>query len=651
MTVFVDCTGELAFVTIDNPPINAASHAVRAGLIAAIAQTEANENVRAVVLRAAGRTFTAGADVAEFNQPPVEPHLPDVILAMEQATKPWVAALHGTVLGGGLEIALGCVARVAKTGTNLGLPEVNLGLIPGAGGTVRLPRLVDPAEALTLISSGKPITADKALRIGLVDRIAEADASEDAITLAKSLMDRPKAAPLSARDAIAITDLKVWDAKKAAVIAKARGNIAPKAAVEAVQSAMDLPATEALAQERTTFMSLKSGPQSAALSYIFFAERAAGKIPAIKGTPLPQITKVGVIGGGTMGAGIAAACLLAGLDVTMIERDTAAADAVRERVFDTLSNSLKRKLITLAQKNAMQTAFKATDGYGHLADADLIIEAVFEDMDVKKEVFRALDAVAKPGAVLATNTSYLDIGEIAAVLNTPSRAIGLHFFSPAHIMKLLELVIPEGASSEAIAMGAALGKRLGKITVPAGVCDGFIGNRIMSAYRRVCDYLLEDGALPQQIDAAMRNYGFPMGIYEMQDMAGLDIAWAMRKRRAATRPVSGRYVDVADQLCEQGRFGRKTGRGWYLYDGKKAVTDPEVETLIISASKKKEITRRDMSEVEIMNTILLIMQAEGQAVLDEGVAAKASDIDVVMVNGYGFPRWRGGPMFVATQAD
>lgn len=649
MVVFVDLTGDLAFVTIDNPPVNAASHAVRSGLMTAIAQTEANKNVRAVVLRAAGRTFTAGADVTEFGKQPQEPHLPDVILALEQTTKPWVAALHGAVLGGGLEIALGCDARVAKTGTKLGLPEVTLGLIPGAGGTVRLPRLVDPIEALTLISRGKPVSASKALEIGLIDQTAEGDATEEAIALAKSLAGRPKLTPLGRRDVLPVKNAAAWEATKSAVLAKAGGNIAPQAAVASVQAAMELPAELAFSQERETFVKLKSGPQSAALRHMFFAERTAGKIKAIQDTPLPQIDTFGVIGGGTMGAGIAAAGLLAGLQVTMIERDADAADAGRTRVMETLAGSLKRKLISQDQHDRMQAAFLASDSYSDLAEADLVIEAVFEDMDVKKDVFRALDKVTRPDAILATNTSYLDIAEIASALDDPSRAIGLHFFSPAHIMKLLELVIPSGVSAQAIASGAALGKRLRKVTVPAGVCDGFIGNRIMSAYRRVCDYLLEDGALPQQIDAAMRNYGFPMGIYEMQDLAGLDIAWAMRKRRAATRPSSERYVDVADVLCEKGRLGRKTGRGWYLYDGKKAVADPDVTALILAESERKGIERREMTDAMIMDTILSTMQAEGAAVLAEGIAAKSSDIDVVMVNGYGFPRWRGGPMFAATE--
>nr|WP_255596839.1 3-hydroxyacyl-CoA dehydrogenase family protein [Cognatishimia sp. MH4019] len=406
-------------------------------------------------------------------------------------------------------------------------------------------------------------------------------------------------------------------------------------------------ASEALAAERALFLRLKDDPQSRALRHIFFAERSVGKsLPDGSALPLEHI---GVVGGGTMGAGIAVAALLAGLRVTMVERDADAVAAGRTRVVEVLDGSFKRGVLSEDGHAHCLEAFSGSVDYGALAEADLVIEAVFEDMDVKHAVFEALDAVVKPEAVLATNTSYLDVGQIAQAVARPARVIGLHFFSPAHIMKLLELVIPVGADPDAVATGAALGKRLRKITVPSGVCDGFIGNRIMSAYRRACEYMIEDGALPADVDQAMRGFGFPMGIFEMQDLAGLDISWAMRKRQSATRDPAERYVDIADQLCEQGRFGRKTGLGWYLYDGKSAQVDPEVTALIEATSARKGITRTPLSEDEIMGRILDVMQAEGRAILAEGIAARAEDIDVVMVNGYGFPRWRGGPMFMTSE--
>lgn len=645
MAVSVSVEGAIGVVTIDNPPVNAASHAVRMGLVDALAQTEADPAIRAVVLICAGRTFVAGADVREFGKPSLEPHLPDVVTALETATKPWVAAIHGTALGGGLEIAMACHYRIAAPSAKFGLPEVNLGLIPGAGGTVRLPRLVGPLKALDMIATGKPIAAGAAQANGLVDAVAAGDLRADAISFAGSKADLPLPAPSIAKP-LADFDPAELARAIAKITAKARGQNSPVAACEALSNAVTLPAADAIKAERALFLNLKEDPQSLALRHIFFAERAAGKIAAIAGIAKPSLDAVGVIGGGTMGAGIAAACLLSGLTVTMIERDAKALSAGQSRVSDILSASLKRGLISKDKHAALQSAFTGSIDYVALSDADLVIEAVFESMDVKETVFKALDAVTKPNAVLASNTSYLDIGQIAQTVRDPSRVIGLHFFSPAHIMKLLELVIPAGAAPQAIAVGAALGKRLRKVVVPSGVCDGFIGNRIMSAYRRACDYMIEDGAMPTDIDAAMRDFGFPMGIFEMQDLAGNDISWAMRKRQAATRDPSVRYVDIPDRLCEKGRFGRKTGSGWYRYEDGKPQEDPEVTALILSESERKGITRRAFTQDEIIHEILDVMQTVGDQILDEGIAAQSSDIDVVMVNGYGFPRWRGGPMFL-----
>lgn len=642
MSVAIEITDQIAVVTIENPPVNAAGLEVRQGLWEAVDTLDADPQVTAVVLACAGRTFVAGADIREFGKPPVEPHLPDVLNKIEGAQKPWVAAIHGTALGGGLELAMSCHGRVALSSAKMGLPEVNLGLIPGAGGTVRLPRLVPPTLALTIAAGGKPIAADQALKAGLVDEVV----AEDLVSAARTRAKTQALTPTLARDIKGTLD-EGFDKTEAGILRKARGQKSPKAASEAIRRGVTMEAPEALAAERAAFTALKQDLQSAALRHIFFAERAVGRSARTKGVTPRALNQIGVIGGGTMGAGIAAACLLAGLKVTMIERDAGAAQAGYDRVAGILVNSLKRGLISEGKHSRLMGNFLSAGRYDALSEADLVIEAVFEDMDVKREVFAKLDEVTRPDAVLASNTSYLDVNEIAATVRDPSRVLGLHFFSPAHIMKLLEIVVPERVADDVLATGIALGKQLKKISVLAGVCDGFIANRIMSAYRRECEYMLEDGALPHQIDAAMEDFGFPMGIYRMQDLAGLDIAWAMRKRQAATRDPAQRYVDIADKLCEAGRFGQKAGRGWYIYEDGKPVQDTEVEELIVAESARKGISRQNFDAAQIMVRILGCMQREGRAILDEGIAASPEDIDVVMINAFGFPRWHGGPMFMA----
>lgn len=645
MQVRTEIIEDIAVVAISNPPVNALSHDVRVGLLAAIAQTESDHAVTAILLICDGRTFIAGADIREFNKPPAEPYLHDIISALEAVTKPWIASMHGTALGGGLEVALGCHYRLATPRAKLGLPEVTLGLIPGAGGTVRLPRLIGPAAALDMIAGGKPVSGSIAEELGLVDALVDAPRL-DGIRFARGIKDQPLPVALSRRPAPTLDDAVAWSSQCAKITARAPAQQAPVAAVEAVNRAIALAPAEALSKERATFLRLKAGDQSAALRYMFFAERGAGSLLSVEDVPAGRLTEIGVIGGGTMGAGIAAACLLADLDVILIEQDSSAVAKGKDRIATLLDASLKRGLISTSDRQKMGDRLSLSIDYAALASADLVIEAVFEDMAVKHEVFRKLDSVTQPGAILASNTSYLDINQIAQVVQDPSRVVGLHFFSPAHIMKLLELVITDQASPKSIRTGLALGKRLRKITVPAGVCEGFIGNRIMSAYRRACDYMLEDGALPWTIDAALRDFGFPMGIYEMQDMAGLDISWAMRKRQTATRDPDERYVTLADQICELGRFGRKTDRGWYLYDGGGPTPDPEVEAMVQAASDARGILRRPFSAEEIIDTILRTMHQTGEAILKEGIAQSREDIDVVMVNGYGFPRWRGGPMYM-----
>lgn len=643
MAVQYQRNGSVAVVAIDNPPVNAVSQQVRQGLLDALKFCEEDPNILSVVLFCKGRTFVAGADIKEFGKPPIEPYLPDVFLAIENSTKPWVAAIHGTALGGGLELAMVCHARIASPDAKMGLPEVNLGLIPGAGGTVRLPRLVAPEFALNMIAGGKPVSASQALAAGLIDEIAEGDLITSALDYAKSMSSNNYST--LQKEPQKLDDISAFEIQKAKILTKARGQISISAAITAVDRALEMEPSKALLEERMAFEGLKSSLQSKALRHIFFAERATLSDPRCR-TEARPFDHIGVIGGGTMGAGIAAACLLSGLQVTMIEVKKDAAEAGQAQVIKTLADTTKRGLITEEKRAKLETNFKVDTDYGSLSNTNLIIEAVFEDMAVKKSVFAALDRATSKETILATNTSYLDVDEIAESVTNPSRVIGLHFFSPAHIMKLLEIVLPEKVSDDVIATAAALAKRLKKTAVLSGVCDGFIGNRIMSAYRREADYIIEDGALPHDVDRAMRDFGFPMGIFEMQDMAGLDISWAMRKRKAPTRDPNERYVNIADTLCEQGRFGRKTGMGWYLYDAGKPVVDPQVTELIIAEQNRKQIKPIAFTGEEIMDRILSSMQFEASRVLDEGIALKDDDIDVVMTSGYGFPRWRGGPMFM-----
>jgi 3-hydroxyacyl-CoA dehydrogenase len=644
MVVRIDRDGCVAIVTIDNPPVNAVSHQVRLGLWEAVDATEGDPDVSAVVLICSGRTFVAGADIREFGQPPKEPHLPDLLLRIEAATKPWVAAIHGTALGGGLELAMACHTRIADAGAKLGLPEVTLGLIPGAGGTVRLPRLVAIDLALVMISTGTPIGADRAQEIGLVDSVSTGDLLSNAMLIALSV-GAPQ--PTLARELRAETAPGAFSAGVEKILARARGQLAPAVAVQALQNAIDFPAEEALARERALFLKMRDSEEAKALRHIFFAERSTVRLDRLNGiAPLP-LAQVGVVGGGTMGAGIAAACLLSGLSVTMVERDSNAAQAGHNRVRAILDDSLKRGKLTPAAHSKDMAAFAASDSYEALASADLVIEAAFEDLGVKQAVFAQLDKVVRPEAILASNTSYLDVGAIARDTAHPGRILGLHFFAPAHIMKLLEIVAPQGLDDSALASGVALAKMLGKIPVLSGVCDGFIANRIMSAYRREAEYMLEDGALPWQIDKAMEDYGFPMGLFRMQDLAGLDISWAMRKRQAAIRDPNQRYVRIGDLLCEAGHFGRKTGRGYYVYDDQgRAHPSPETAALIEAESAQRGIARRNFSDASITDRILEAMQLEGRRILDEGIAQRSDDIDVTIVNAFGFPRWKGGPMYL-----
>jgi len=645
MAVSLTRDGNVAHLIIENPPVNAASHAVRAGLMAQLAQANADPSVHAIILSCAGRTFVAGADVKEFGQPPLEPFLPNVVNAIEASHKPVVAAIHGTALGGGLELALGCHARIASPDAEMGLPEVKLGIVPGAGGTQRLPRLIGVAKAVDLVSTGRRMSAAEAHDSGLIETIADGDLVAAAATLARSLVGteprRTGTIPVPAFDATEV------DKQITAVEKKARGQQSPAAAARLVIQAAQLPFAEGLAAERAAFLELVQSDQSKALRHVFAAERLAAKILGLEDTKPRPVETVGVVGAGLMGAGIAVAFLAAGYTVRAVERDEASAQAGRERIEGLFARLLKSGRISEAARIEQLGRLSTFAERAQLDPCDLVIEAVFDDLSVKTELFADLSTIVRPDAILATNTSYLNPDQIAAVVTNPERFLGLHFFSPANIMRLVEVVRTAQVAPDVLATGLAVVKRLGKLGVVSGVCEGFIGNRIFTAYRRECDFMLEDGALPHEIDAALEGYGFAMGPYAVNDMAGLDISWARRKRNAATRDPARRYVAIADRLCEAGHFGQKTGKGYYLYEAGRRSVDPEVTALIEAASQEAGITRRAFKADEIVARVLDGIVAEGRAILDEGIALRPSDIDLVLINGYGFPAWRGGPMYQA----
>lgn len=641
--------GDVLVVTIDNPPVNALGAAVRQGLLAAMQQAQADAAVAAVLLVGAGKAFIAGADIREFGKPPVPPALPEVCRAIEGSDKPVVAVLHGAALGGGLEVAMSAHYRLALPAATLGLPEVNLGLLPGSGGTQRAPRLMGVQAATALMLSGQHLKAQAALQAGLVDKLVEgADAQAAGLAYVRELL-AAKAPVRRTRD-LAIAEPQAalaWlEEQKAETAKKARGLFSPLKIIECVQAALQLPFDEGLARERALFIECLDSPQRAGLIHAFFAEREVAKVPEAQAAQPRPVASVAVIGGGTMGAGIAVAALDAGLPVTMIERDAESIARGRANVEKVYNGLVAKGRMTDAAKAAVMARYTGSTDYADIAQVDLVIEAVFEDLEVKKAVFRELDRVCKSGAVLATNTSYLDIDAIAASTSRPQDVIGLHFFSPANIMKLLEIVVPANVAADVVATAFELAKKLKKVPVRAGVCDGFIGNRILAVYKQAADYLMEDGASPYEIDAAVRGFGFAMGPCQVTDLAGGDIGWATRKRRAATRDPKARYVEIADRICERGWFGQKTGRGFYLYSEGARVgqPDPEVLAIVDAERAKKGVTPRSFTADEIMRRYMAAMVNEGAKVVAEGIALRPLDVDVTFVAGYGFPRHRGGPM-------
>ncbi|WP_395406178.1 3-hydroxyacyl-CoA dehydrogenase NAD-binding domain-containing protein [Pseudoduganella sp. UC29_106] len=640
----------ILLVTIDNAPVNALGVDVRSGLLAAIEAADANPAVAAVLLAGAGRNFIGGADIREFGKPPLSPALPEVCNRIEACSKPVIAAIHGPALGGGLEIALAAHYRVALPGAKLGLPDVLLGLLPGAGGTQRTPRLIGARAALDLMLSGRHVSAGEAHRIGLVDCLSGGDNPLEAGLVYTRQLLAAGGSVRRTRDACALDNRVEQQAAieqaRADTAKTSRGLFSPMKIIEAVQGALDLPFDEGIVQERKLFRECLESPQRAGLVHVFFAEREAAKAPETQVAYPRPITRIGVVGGGTMGAGIAVSALDAGLPVTMIERDEAALARGRANVEKVYDGLVAKGRMTPEAKAAVMARWCGSTTYDALGQADLVIEAVFEDMEVKKAVFAELDRVCKPGAVLATNTSYLDIDQLAASILRPQDVIGLHFFSPANLMKLLEIVVPSRVAPDVVATAFELAKKLRKTPVRAGVCDGFIGNRVLAVYRQVADYMMEDGASPYEIDKAVREFGYPMGPYQMSDLAGGDIGWATRKRRAATRDPRSRYVHIADRLCERGWFGQKTGRGYYQYaDGARSGNpDPEVVAIIDAEREIARVKPRSFSGEEIMRRYMAAMINEGANVLHEKIALRPLDVDVTFVYGYGFPRYRGGPM-------
>jgi 3-hydroxyacyl-CoA dehydrogenase len=642
---FVSLTrdGGVAVVTIDNPPVNALSFHVREPLMQAFVSLRDEPDVAAIVIACAGRTFVAGADITEFGKPVQQPDLRAIIAVLETIAKPTVAAIHGTALGGGLELALGCHFRVADAAARLGLPEVKLGLLPGGGGTIRLPRLVGAVKALTMVVSGAPIGAAEALAVGLVDAVFDGDLTAQAVRFASEMAGKggPFTPVRERSDRLDQAELPEFDKAAAELAKKARGLEAPIACAQSVRNAITLPFDEALAVERELFVKLVGGDQSRAQRHLFFAEREAAKIPG-KDIVRRRIARVGVIGAGTMGGGIAMSFANGGFPVTLLETSREALERGLATIDKNYAVSVARGSLSEDAKRQRLSLFKGATDYGDLGDCDLIVEAVFEEMAVKKEVFGRLDAVAKPGAILATNTSYLDVNEIAASISRPQDVLGLHFFSPANVMKLLEIVSAEKTAPDALATVVELARRIGKVPVVVGVCHGFVGNRMLAARGAESEALLLEGATPQQIDRVFTDFGWPMGPFQMGDLAGLDIGWRNRKAR-------GQTAAIADTLCEQGHFGQKTGSGFYRYENgsRTPAPNPEVEALIRDKAAEKGIAPRAIGTEEIIERTLYPLINEGAKILEEKIAARASDIDVVWVNGYGFPVGKGGPMFWA----
>lgn len=633
--------GTVAVLTLSNPPVNALGYDLRSALDAALSRALADDAVRAVVIAAEGKVFVGGADISEFGKPPRAPLLTDLIERLDGAGKPVVAAVHGAALGGGLELAMACHARVVGPAAKLGLPEVKLGLIPGAGGTQRLPRLIGAETAFGMMLSGEPVGAERAVAAGLAEALEPSDLVAAACAHALRLAEAGR--PARVRDRAERMDeatRAAFEVRAAEALKKAPGQPNVAALVDAVRAGFEQPFDEAVRTERARFLALVDDPRSKALRYAFFAERETARVPGIsKDTPRRAIASAAVIGAGTMGGGIALCFANAGIPITVIETEQDALDRGLARMRATYASSVKRGSLSAAAMEERLARITGAVGLERAAEADIVVEAAFEEMGVKETIFSALSRIAKPGAVLATNTSYLDVNRIAAATDRPADVLGLHFFSPANVMRLVEVVRAERTAPDALATANDLSRRLGKLPVTVGVCFGFVGNRMLARRSAAGERLLLAGALPHEIDAAVTDFGFRMGPFAMADLAGLDIGWRTRKATGGKAP-------VADALCEAGRLGQKTGRGFYLYPegARTGARDPEVEALIAAESERRGIARRSFSADEIVARLMLPMVNEGARILEEGIAARPGDIDTIWLNGYNWPAWRGGPM-------
>ncbi len=637
----IGATGLIAF---DNPPVNAASHALRKAFKECLEQAAADPEIDVIALYGKGRSFVAGADIREFGTPAQDPILPTIINQMEHIQTPVIAIIHGVALGGGFEIALGAQARIGVGHVRVGLPEVLLGILPGAGGTQRTPRLVGVPAAIEMITTGRHVPGPEALELGLLDLLTDGDPRDVALAMAKEA--RAGTLPIRTVGKIDMqVDPQQIESAKAAVLARAPHLFSPLKCVEAI-AVCDQPIRAGMDVERALFRECLDSPQRAGLIHAFFAERAVAKIPERDATPRP-VDSVGIIGGGTMGSGIATACLIAGLRVRLNERDDAALDRGRQTILSNLDGAVTRGKMKVDARQDAEHRLSTSTVLSDFDDVDLVIEAAFEDMDVKINLFTQLDAICKPGAVLATNTSYLDIDRIAAATGRPEDVIGLHFFSPAHIMKLLEVVVAEKTAPEVVATGFSLAAKLKKIAVRAGVCDGFIGNRILTHYRKAADYLVLDGATPQQIDDALEEFGWAMGPFRANDLSGLDIGYATRKRRAPDRPTAERYSELPDLIVEAGWLGRKSGMGWYDHSTKPAPANPGVVPIIDKVRVDHGISPRIFTDQEIVDRYMTAMIVEATRVVQDGIAQRPIDVDATFLFGYGFPRWRGGPLHYA----
>jgi 3-hydroxyacyl-CoA dehydrogenase len=645
--------GDIAVVTLENPPVNTLAHGVRKGIAEGLEKALADPNVKAIVLTGAGNAFSGGAEIREFNTPVAmaTPHLREVIAMLDASTKPVVAAIHKVAMGGGLELTLGCHYRIAAPGAQLALPEVKLGILPGAGGTQRLPRAIDVKAALDMMVSGNPVASDKA-PAGLVDEIAQGDLLPTALAFARKVVaEKRPLRRLRDEKAKLAGDAAAFFADARKRVAKASlGYPAPPKIVDCVEAAVNLPAEEGLQFERARYEELVVTTESKAMRHAFFGERAAAKIPDVPDTtPVREVKKVAIVGAGTMGGGIGMAFANAGFPVTLLEVKQEALDRGLDTIRKNYAATVSKGRLAQDEMDKRMARFSTALDYGAIRDADLVIEAVFEDIGVKEAVFKQLDETMKPAAILASNTSTLDLDRIAAFTRRPGDVIGMHFFSPANVMRLLEVVRGKATAKDVLATVMQLAKKIRKLGVVSGVCDGFIGNRMLEEYLRQAYFLVEEGASPQAVDKALQDWGLAMGPFAMMDMAGQDIGWHIRKRRRAEDPERQVYPAWVDRICEQGRFGQKTGRGVYKYEpGSRApVPDPEVEKLIADYAKEIGVQRRAVSEAEIVERCIYALANEGAKILDEGIALRASDIDMVYLTGYGFPPYRGGPMFYA----